>query len=460
MGFWMTEALDWNLAWWVWTLIVVGLISVSAVIAALFLPDWHRLSNLETTSEAPTGSEQFITALAEVLNVPVLRGGHATILQNGDAFFPAILAAIRSARQSVNFQVYTFDPNGIGQQFLDAFTERARAGVEVRILVDAFGSYRFDRRSREALERAGCKVVRFRPLRLTTLVRVFKRDHRRAIVIDGRIAFTGGAAVADHWTGDAQDPHHWRDSMTRVTGALTRGIQTAFGANWVYCTGEILSGARFYPSDPTGTVATGAARGPVPPSADGTGQRVDGSLPAAVAVVSSPSDAAQPIRLLYWLSFKNARRRILISSSYFVPAREIRAVVAERARAGIDVRILVPGENTDAKPVRLAGRAFYGELLEAGVRIFEYRPTMMHAKTVVVDGIWSIVGSSNMDERSTELNEENNLAIADPEFAADVESGLLRDIEQAREIDREEWRRRSRLQRFQERVAKLLLEQY
>jgi cardiolipin synthase len=437
--FWMTEAMDWNLAWWVWALIAVGLISVSAAFAALFLPDWHRLSKLETTSEAPTGSEQFITALAEVLNVPVLRGGHAALLQNGDAFFPEILEAIRSAGQSVNFQVYTFDPNGIGRQFLDAFTERARAGVEVRILVDAFGSYRFDRRSREALERAGCKVVRFRPLRLTTLVRVFKRDHRRAIVIDGRVAFTGGAAVADHWTGDAQDPHHWRDSMTRVTGTLARGIQTAFGASWIYCTGEVLSGARFYPGDQTGMVAT---------------------QPAAVAVVSSPSDAAQPIRLLYWLSFKNARRRILISSSYFVPAREIRAVVAERARAGVDVRILVPGENTDAKPVRLAGRAFYGELLEAGVRIFEYRPTMMHAKTVVVDGIWSIVGSSNMDERSTELNEENNLAIADPEFAADVERGLLRDIEQAREIDREEWRRRSRLQRFQERVAKLLLEQY
>jgi cardiolipin synthase len=450
----MTEAADWNFAWWVWTLVAVGLISVSAVIAALFLPDWHRLSKLETTFEAPTGSEPFIAALAGFLNVPVLRGGHASILQNGDAFLSAILQAIRSARQSVNFQIYTFDPKGIGQQFLDAFAERARAGVEVRILVDAFGSYRFDRRSRAALERAGCQVVRFRPVRLTTLVRVFKRDHRRAIVIDGRVGFTGGGAVADHWTGDAQDPHHWRDSMTRVTGALASGIQTAFGANWVYCTGEILAGARFYP-----TPETGAAGGPVPPSADGTEQRAE-PLPAAVAVVSSPSDAAQPIRVLYWLSFKNARSRILISSSYFVPAREIRTVVMERARAGVDVRVLVPGENTDAMPVRLAGRAFYGELLEAGVRIFEYRPTMMHAKTVVVDGIWSIVGSSNMDERSTELNEENNLAIADPEFAADVERGLLRDIEQAREIDREEWRRRSRRQRLQEGIAKLLLEQY
>jgi cardiolipin synthase len=177
-------------------------------------------------------------------------------------------------------------------------------------------------------------------------------------------------------------------------------------------------------------------------------------------VVSSPSDVARPIRLLYWLSFKNARRRILIASSYFVPAREIRAAVMERARAGVDVRILVPGDNTDARPVRLAGRAFYGELLEAGVRIFEYRPTMMHAKTVVVDGIWSIVGSANMDERSTELNEENNLGIADPVFAADVERGLLRDIEQAREIHREEWERRSRFQRVKERVAQLLLEQY
>jgi cardiolipin synthase len=454
----MTEVRELDLAWWVWILIAIALISVSAVIAALFLPEWHRRSTLATTFAAPTGSEGFITALAGFLGVPVLRGGRATILQNGDAFFPAILEAIRSARHSVSFEVYTFDPRGIGQQFLDAFTERARAGVEVRVLVDAFGSYRFDRRSRDALERAGCRVVRFRPVRLTTLARVFKRDHRRAIVVDGRIAFTGGAAVADHWTGNAQDPSHWRDSMTCVTGPLAGGIQTAFGASWVYCTGEILWGARFYPGPESGGAAT-APRPPLPPGAPAEG-RDDGALPAAVAVVSSPSDVARPIRLLYWLSFKNARRRILIASSYFVPAREIRAAVMERARAGVDVRVLVPGANTDAGPVRLAGRAFYGELLEAGVRIFEYRPTMMHAKTVVVDGIWSIVGSANMDERSTELNEENNLGIADPVFAADVERGLLRDIEQAREIHREEWERRSRFQRVKERVAQLLLEQY
>jgi cardiolipin synthase len=286
------------------------------------------------------------------------------------------------------------------------------------------------------LRDAGVRVERFRPLELRHLVRIYRRTHRRAIVIDGRVAFTGGAAVSKKWVGNVRTDHEWRDSMTRVTGPLVAGIQAAFALNWVYCTGEVLMGPRFYP-----------AIAPEPG-------------PCGLSVVSSPSDSLQPIRLLLWLSFVNARERLWISSSYFIPDTHLRKAVKERARAGIDVRIVVPGKHTDAIPVQWAGRSFYEELLQAGVRIFEYRAAMMHAKTIVVDDRWSIVGSANMDERSLELNEENVLAISDPALADAITDGVLTDIERCREIRLDEWRRRPRAQRAFEALAKALIEQY
>jgi cardiolipin synthase len=360
---------------------------------------------------------------------------------------------------------------------LRALEKRARAGVEVRLLVDAFGSKKLDRRWRKELEQAGCKVGRFRPLNPLTVMRVLRRDHRRALVVDGHVAFTGGGAIADKWLGNAQDQEHWRDNMVRVSGPLVAGVQTAFGENWTYATGEVLAGARFYSEeeDPRpGLASRGAAtesttagsidreNPPETTDSDHVDPRSGGvpAFPAAIAVISSPSEAAQPIRLLYWLSFKGARQRIYVASSYFVPSKAIRAQLEERARAGADVRILVPGEINDARTIRLAGRLYYEELLQAGARIFEYNPTMMHAKTAVIDGIWSIVGSSNMDERSTELNEENNLAIADPRLARRIETGFLADLQQSREIRLDEWRKRSSWERIKERLSALLIEQY
>jgi cardiolipin synthase len=308
--------------------------------------------------------------------------------------------------------------------------------VEVRVLVDAFGSHSLRKREREELREAGVHIERFRPLALRNLVRIYRRTHRRAIVVDGRVAFTGGAAVSKKWIGNVRNTHEWRDSMTRVTGPLVSGIQSAFATNWVYCTGEVIAGPRFYPRFESAEGACG------------------------LSVVSSPSDSHQPIRLLFWLSFINARRRLWISNSYFIPDRRLRQAVVERARSGVDVRILVPGNHTDAVPVQLAGRSYYQELLEAGVRIFEFQPAMMHAKTVVVDDGWSIVGSANLDERSMELNEENVLGIADREFARAVSDGVESDVARSREVQLEDWRRRSIFQRGLEMIAKALIEQY
>jgi cardiolipin synthase A/B len=431
----MNELLNAGLTWWMWTAIILGLLALVGVIGALFLPDWSQPDYQLGTDAAP-GSEAFVQAAGALLNNPVFRGGEVTLLQNGDAFYPAMLDAIRSATDNITFEVYIFEPDEIGRQFMDALIDRARGGVEVRFLVDWFGSHKFRRRHRDELTRAGVQVEVFRPFTLRHLVRIYRRTHRRAIVIDGRVAFTGGAAISKKWAGDVRTKHEWRDSMTRVTGPLVGGIQSAFAENWVYCTGEVLSASRFFP--------------PLDPAPG----------PCSVSVVSSPSDALQPIRLLFWLSFTHAQRRLWISNSYFIPDPRLRMTVVERAQHGVDVRILVPGNHTDAVPVQLAGRSYYEELLAAGVRIYEYLPSMMHAKTVVVDDAWSVIGSANMDERSMELNEENIVGIADGPFARAIADGLERDFARSKEVKLDEWRRRPVWKRGLEALAKVLIEQY
>ena len=424
-----------DLPWWAWTLMAIGVIAIVGVIGALFLPDWPS-DDFTMGFKADPGSKKFVEWTSGYLNSPVFQGGEVTILQNGDAFYPAILEAIRKAKDSVNFEVYIFEPDEIGRQFIDAFKDRARAGVEVRLLLDGFGGIKMTKRYRDELREAGVTVARFRPFGPRSLVRFYKRTHRRAIVIDGRIAFTGGAAVSNKWKGNVGNAHEWRDSMTRVTGPMVSGIQSAFATNWVYCCGEVIAGPRFFPT---------FERGPGP---------------CGLSVVSSPSDAMQPIRLLFWVSFINAQRRLWISNSYFIPDDRLRSAAIERAKSGVDVRILVPGNQTDAVPVQAAGRSYYDELLSAGIRIFEFQPAMMHAKTVVVDSAWSIVGSANLDERSMELNEENVLGVADKDFAQSIEQGVTADFARSREILLEEWRKRSIFHRFMERVCKILIEQY
>jgi cardiolipin synthase len=429
------------LPWWGWTLLALGALAVVMVTSALFLPDFHEPDFL-VGADPDADSPEFIDLIISALNVPVLRGSSARILQNGDAFFPAMLEAIRNAEETVNFQCYIWESGEVSDQFIEAFSDAARRGVEVRVLIDAFGAIKFKNADRERLREAGVKLEFFRPLRWYNMVRVFKRSHQRAITIDGKVGFTGGAAVADKWVGNADGPEHWRDSMTMVTGSLVSGVQTAFGNDWVYCCGEILAGPRFFPQPPTGPDESG------------------GSPPLGFAIVSSPSNAEQPIRICHWLGFRAARRRLYISNSYFIPDERLRKAVMERAQAGVDVRILVPGNKTDAIPVRLAGQTHYEELMSAGVRVYEYQPTMMHAKVVVIDGVWSVVGSANMDERSMELNEENVLAIRDAGLAAEIEQGLLEDFERSVEFDLERWSRRSLLHRLLERVSRAAIEQY
>ena len=428
--------------WWIWALVVIGALALIMVIASLFLPDFHE-PDLELDVDPDPESDEFVDVLAGALGAPVLKGGTAEILQNGDAYFPAILDAINGARQTVNFQCYIWESGKVSDSIIDALVGARQRGVEVRVHPDAFGAMKFKGEDRKRLTDADVKLEFFRPLKWYSLVRLFKRSHQRAIVIDGEVAFTGGAAVADKWAGDARNKEEWRDSMTMVTGALVGGVQAAFANDWIYSCGEIISGPRFYGTPPT------AAEGPA-----------DAEEILGVPVVSSPSDTDQPVRVLQWLVFRSARKRLWISNSYFIPDARLRKIVVDRAQAGVDVRILVPGGNTDARPVRRAGHVFYEELLKGGVRMYEYQKTMMHAKVVAVDGLWSVVGSANLDERSMELNEENCLAIRSRSLTADIERALEEDFTHSKEFTLEEWCKRPFTARCAERCSMLLMEQY
>jgi cardiolipin synthase len=430
-----------ELPWWVLGPWLLGLLTASGVIFTLFSSVGRRPRRICATDAPPVDSPDFIQALCSAVDSSFSRGGTAELLDNGDRFFPAIFEAIASARQSVNFLAYIWKPGKVSDQMFAALTERARAGVEVRVLLDGMGGIRAPRAGIEALQAAGGKVERFRALRFGKITRFYKRMHRRAIVIDGTVGFTGGAAVGDNWLGDADEPGHWRDNMVRVTGPLAASLQSAFAAPWANSSGEILVGPRFYPrlSDPPA-----------------------GGEPITlhVSLVSAPSGDEHPLRLFFLLSFLAARERLYITSSYFVPDKHTRETVMGRAREGVDVRILIPGRHTDAKPIRQASHSYYDDLLSAGVRIFEYQPTMLHVKSVVVDARWSVVGSANMDIRSKELNQENVLGILDEGFARQVEASFLADLKSTVEIRLEDWRRRSVGARLKERAAALFAEQY
>jgi cardiolipin synthase len=442
----MPETVDtlralWALPWWVLLPWGLGVLAAAGVVFTLFSSVGRRPRRISATECPPVGSDEFERAIANTVNGLFVSGGTAELLNNGVRFFPVMYETIRGAKQSINFLAYIWKPGKVSDEMFALLTERARAGVEVRVLLDGMGGIRAPGNGIEALRAAGGKVERFRPLRFGKITRFYKRMHRRAIVIDGTVGFTGGAAVGDNWLGDAEKPEHWRDCMVRVTGPLAGSLQSAFAAPWANSCGEILVGPKFYPDHP--------------PEAKG-----DEPITRHLSLVSSPSGDEHPLRLFFLFTFLAARERLYVASSYFVPDRQLREAAMSRAQEGVDVRILIPGQHTDAKPIREASHSYYDDLLSAGVRIFEYQPTMFHMKSLVVDGRWSIVGSANMDIRSKELNQENVLGILDEGFARQVEETFLADLKKAAEIRLEDWRRRGVGARVVERAAALFAEQY
>jgi cardiolipin synthase len=427
-----------GLPWWVLFFFVAGAVATVTAVLSLFFALGRRPQRMWTEHIGDVESEDFLVPLAAILNVPLRRGGHACLLNNGDAFFTAMLEDFRAAERSINVMLYIWEPGQVSDRIFEALVEQARVGVQVRLLLDGFGGLLAPRVDVERLIECGGRVAIFRPPQFGKLLRYHRRNHRRAIVIDGRVAYTGGAAVGDKWLGNARTSAEWRDSMTRVTGCLAQNLQAAFAEPWAYCTGEVLTGDAFFPPDLED---------------ERTGVR-------SISVNSSPGLEEHPLRLFFFLTFLAARRRLWITTPYFVPDKHTRGVVKRRARAGVDVRIIMPDRHTDAKPIRAASHSYYAELLDAGVRIFEYQGAMMHSKHVVVDGKWCVVGSPNMDIRSKELNEENAIGVLDREFGRQLERTFECDLQRCREIVRAEWRRRGFGKRVVERLCVLFAEQY
>ena len=378
----------------------------------------------------------FVAALTVASGNEVADGNHVTLQINGDQAFPAMLEAIAAAQSSIHFETYIFRDGEIGREFVEALAERARAGVRVRLLVDAIGSANFGTRNEALLRVAGVNLVFFRPVRLFSLRTVHLRTHRKVLIVDGRIAFTGGICIDDAWLGNAEVPERWRETQVRVEGPVVRQMQAAFARAWLEATGELLLSSALYPTlSHAGTMSC---------------QLMD----------STPGVATNPARLSFLVAVESARESLDVTNPYFVPDRASREALVAAARRGVRVRLLLSGRNTDARPVRYAGRIYYHDLLEAGVEIYEYQPARLHAKTTIVDGTWATVGSTNINRRSFSWNYESNLNIFDRSFAAQLGAVFETDLAAARRMTLEAWKQRPFSQKAKERFWGLFRSQF
>lgn len=403
-----------------WRLVI--LLIIGAVAFLLMLAQDQE--TLRVASPIDASQPRFPAYVASLVGAPVEPGDRYEVLRNGDEVFPAMLAAIAAASRRISFESFIYEDGVVGDQFTAALIAAAQRGVEVRVVLDAFGG-ELSEDSVETLENAGVKVAWFNELRPWTLEEANYRTHRKVLVVDGEVAFTGGIGLADHWLGHAQSPEHWRDTQFKVHGPAVRALEASFYENW------IESGGGSAPAlDPE--------RPPL-----GTGAR-------SIVVWSNPTGGASNVKLLYLLSIAGARRDIAIQSPYFVLDESTRWSLDEARKRGVRVRILTDGDITDAQPVKDASREAYQELLDAGYDIYEYEPTMMHVKAMVVDGTWSVFGSANFDNRSFELNDELTVAVQDEELAATLLRDFEADVQRSTKLDRATWGDRSLWQKARE----------
>jgi cardiolipin synthase len=424
----------WNHTTWriaILTFLATGL----AVLAAANLSLGDKKIDTSVASLYGVGDPQFVRTMNVILGPALVPGNRTRALVNGDEIFPEMLEAIRGARKTITFEMYIYWKGSIGEEFTRALEERARSGVKVHVVIDALGSQKIEERVIGRLKDAGAQVVLYNPVRWDTIARMNNRTHRKIMVIDGRVGYTGGAGIGDEWSGNAQDADHWRDTHFRLEGPAVAQMQASFMENWIEVTGEVLHGPEYFPE------------------LDAAGDQL------AQFMVSSPGGGGESAQLLYLMSIAAARRSIQLSAAYFVPDdSEVRQLV-EASRRGVRVQIIVPGPVTDSAAVRRASRSTWGELLRAGIEIYEYQPTFYHVKVMTVDGLWVTVGSTNFDTRSFSTNDEANLNVYDRAFARDQERVFEHDLGRSRRITLEEWERRPLRERLWEHAMGLLSSQ-
>ncbi len=389
----------------------------------------HRRGYELRGEDLHVGSRAFLHAAEAITNSPISHGDDLELLVNGDAIFPALLDTIAAAQRSLNLLTFVYWRGDIAREVAAALARRARAGVAVNVLLDAFGTARMEPQLIRDMQDAGVTVARFRPPKPYAIGRLNNRTHRRVLVADGKVGMIGGVGIAEEWTGDAHDPDHWRDTHLRVRGPVVRGLQGAFAENWLEATGNVLVGPAYLP--------------PLT-CADGVGPMQ--------LVRSSAGVGDTNVEALYFLALACARESIDLTVAYFAPRPPFVDALVAAARRGVRVRVLVPGEHIDKNFMRIAGRAVYDAMLGAGVRIWEYGPTMLHAKTLTVDGAWASVGSVNFDNRSFQLHDEATLCVQSGDFVAALTAQFDTDLAVSEEIREEHWRDRPLHQRASEQL--------
>jgi cardiolipin synthase len=375
------------------------------------------------------GEPSFFPTLEAYASAPIVAGNAVEILLNGEQIFPALLDAVRSARRTITYAQYFYEDGPVARDLVDALAERARAGIGVNVLLDAFGSLGMPAHYAEVLKRAGCHVAYARPLgRFARIGEANQRNHRRILVVDGRVGFTGGSGVSRKWMGDGRTQNHWRDTDVRVSGPAVEYLQAAFAESWLDATGMVLGGEAYFPR-------------PIPPAG-----RVHAQF-----VRSSPAGGSSAVYTTFLLAIASAKRSIYITNPYFVLDDSMQNALVRAVRRGVRTVVLVPGV-IDHNLVRQASRGKLGGMLKAGVVIHEYQAALLHAKTMVIDGVWATIGSTNLDNRSFALNDELNLIVYDRGVAQRLEAVFMEDLVRSRALTYQEWAGRG----LRERVLELL----
>lgn len=385
-----------------------------------------------------TASPEFRATMAGATGMPWIAGNRVTVYNNGDEFYPAMLDAVEAAERSITMEQFIYWDSEIGRRFAEAFAERARQGVRVKLLLDAVGSSTLGNEIMRVLEAGGVQLVWYRPIHWYTIHRANHRLHRKTLVIDGRIAFTGGAGIADHWIGQAQHKYSWRDVQVCVEGPAASALQSGFAHGWLLSSGEVLSGPEYFSA----------------PSLDGGTGGIDVQV-----VSSSPQGGAGEVGTAIAIALQSALREVSIANPYFIPDFRFIEMLANACRRGVKVRLMVAGEHNDTWWARQNSLRLYGKLFHAGVEIFEYLPTMLHQKVMIVDDAWASIGTANFDNRSLSLNEETAVCFHDPALIAKLRADFDADLPRCRRIDAKAWRRRSLWQRVQEQMAAIIEDQ-
>jgi cardiolipin synthase len=423
---------------WQTALLAIGLLALLTVAGGLFFRVGDAPKEIVVAAEVPpVSSPAFAIALSHLVNGPVEQGGSVEILNNGDAFLASLLRSIHGASSTINFLAFMWNDGSFSDRVLEALIAKQREGVAVRVLLDGLGARSSPDDLFEALEESGGKVERFRMPRFGSLTRFHRRNHRRSIVIDGAVGYVGGMAIYDKWLGNARSPDEWRDMMFKVTGPLARSLQAAFVDSWVGSSGEILVGPAFYALD----------------------EPAGGGVDRYIHLVNSPADDDASMAYFYLLPILAAKEKVYITTPYFIPDQPLKEALRSQARNGVDVRLLLPGEHIDNASVRYSAQTHYEDLIESGVKVYEYQPTFIHSKTVVIDGAWSIIGSPNLNVRSRQLDEENAYGILDADLASALERTFFEDLKRSEAISLDEWRKRSPLLRLVQRLSRVLDEQ-